>query len=252
MMTLIRAFHAETLKLKRTLALWLVAIAPLAVLLLIVASYWQRRESILSDSARMWEFLAQQTFIFWALLMLPLFITLETALLGGLEHESDHWKQILAQPVSRAAIYLAKQFIALLLIGLSMLALAGFTCLAGVGLQIALPEMIVNCGIPWGDLLRYAGCAFLASWLIISLHTWVGLRWRNFVVAMSVGIVLTVAGVLVINSDFGAYYPWSAPGMAISKLNEGNSPMTQVWVGLIGGPLVMLLGAWDVARRDVL
>ena len=252
MMTLIQAFRAESLKLKRTLALWLVIVAPLAVLLLMVASFWTSRNRFTFDSAQMWEFLLQQTFIIWGLLMMPLFVTLETALLSGLEHEGDHWKQVFAQPVPRLAIYLAKQLMALIIIGLSVLALAAFTGLAGLGLQAAHPDMVLNTPFPWKALLQYAAGAYMAGWLIISLHTWVGLRWKSFVVAMGVGIVMTVAGVLVINSKYGVYYPWAAPGLAISKMNEGNSALPQVLVGLIGGPIVTILGAWDMTRRDVL
>jgi hypothetical protein len=43
----------------------------------------------------------------WATLMMPLFITIETALIAGLEHSENQWKNLLAFPIPRWTIYIA-------------------------------------------------------------------------------------------------------------------------------------------------
>lgn len=48
----------------------------------------------------------------WAVFMMPLLITLETALLNGIEHGDRQWKHICALPIPRHALYLAKFVVA--------------------------------------------------------------------------------------------------------------------------------------------
>ena len=132
--------------------------------------------------------------------MLPLFITLETALIGGLEHSGNNWKHLFAQPVPRSTIYTAKLASGMALIGISQLMLFLYILLSGWLLGILKPEAGLGAAPPAGDILGYAAIAYAASWLLISLHTYVGIRWKNFVVAMSFGIAMTVAGFLILNS----------------------------------------------------
>ena len=131
-----RAVSAETLKLKRTLAVWMVLIAPSVVVGAELRHAARPRCAVLhveADSA--WQALAQNVLLFWALMMLPLFVTLETALLGGVDHNSQQWKHLYALPLPRWAIYAAKSIIALILIGASTLVLWSETMVAGLLLQ---------------------------------------------------------------------------------------------------------------------
>ncbi len=70
--------------------------------------------------------------------------------------------------------------------------------------------------------------------------------------AMGTGIVTTVAGVMVINSDWAKYYPWTLPFMVSVGFVEGEVIGAQLALGIIGGIAVALAGGWDVIRRDVL
>ncbi len=63
--------------------------------------------------------------------------------------------------------------------------------------------------------------AFLASWLIVAFHLWFSIRVPSFVASMAVGIVGTVAAVLVIQSDkYGPYYPWTLAGTSAMNCPE--------------------------------
>lgn len=184
--------------------------------------------------------------------MLPLFITLETALIGGLEHSGNNWKHLFAQPVPRSTIYTAKLASGMALIGISQLMLFLYILLSGWLLGILKPEAGLGAAPPAGDILGYAAIAYAASWLLISLHTYVGIRWKNFVVAMSFGIAMTVAGFLILNSRLANFYPWALPGLILNKIKTGDPYLLQI---LIGGPAALIpavLGAWDFIRRDVL
>ena len=250
-MALIRALRAEQLKMKHTLALWLSVVAPFSIVALNFVMGLHRVE-YMQQVENVWFEAADQTMIFWALLMYPLFITLETALVSGLEHGADHWKHLFALPVPRGAIYAAKQLANMALLGLSMVALVGFTVLLGLTFRLIEPGLGFEAPIPWGEFWKQAGPIYLGSWLIISLHTWVSMRWRNFVVAVGFGIVMTVSGVVVMNSKWATFYPWALPGFAINNLHKGVGSVTEIVFGCLGGVVVALLGGWEFIRRDVL
>ena len=106
-----RAVRAEMLKLKHTLALWMVLIAPLAVAALIVIEMMLTSTSSKPPTrtpTEAWQALGGPMLGLWCMLMLPLFVTLQTALQAGLEHGNRQWKHLLALPVPRGVHYLGK------------------------------------------------------------------------------------------------------------------------------------------------
>jgi hypothetical protein len=254
MTVMVRALKAEVLKVKRTLALWLALLAPLVVVGFILIGDLDRGEEWLGTGLEnAWVEFTQSVDIFWALLMLPLFITLQTALLAGLEHRGEQWKHLYALPVPRWAVVAAKQALAAVLMGLSHLMLICFILLGGWLLWLLRPGLGFHVAIPWGQLLKPVATAYLASWLILAIHTWVALRWRSFVVASAVGIVPTVAGVVTINSEWGSFYPWALAGLIINSLNKGEAlPLLEFLFGSLGGVVAALVGGWEVTRHDVL
>jgi hypothetical protein len=207
---------------------------------------------ILDSASTPWLWFGRQTIIFWSFLMLPLFITLETALIGGLEHSGNNWKHPFVQPVPRSAVYTSKLASGMALIALSQLMLFLYILLSGWLLGLLRPDTGLNTAPPAQVILGYAAIAYVSSWLLISLHTYVGIRWKNFVVAMSFGIVMTVAGFLILNSRLANFYPWALPGLILNKLKTGDPCLLQI---LMGGPAAVIpavLGGWDFIRRDVL
>ncbi len=252
-MAVMRTLRAEWLKMRRTLALWLVPIAPLVIVALQFAIVLEREDYYRQQqNVDAWAQYGEQMVFLWTLLMLPLFITLETALLGGLEHGNHQWKHLFALPIPRSAVYAAKQISAMVVVGLSMVALFAYLVLSGLALQAFTPGLGFEAPVPWVQFLRYVGLAYLASWLTISIHTWVGLRWHSFAVASAVGIVAMVVAVVLFQSDWSQWYPWTMPGVITYSLAEGLKPWAELAVGSLGGVAVAFLGGWDVTRRDVL
>ncbi len=252
-MAILRALHAERLKIKRTLALWLAPLAPLVIIALQMAVVLERHQYYRAQEfADPWIEYGGQTVFLWTVLLLPLFITLETALLANLEHGNRQWKHLFALPLPRGAVYAAKQLSGMAIIGLSMAALYAYTVLSGLALRLLAPGLGFEAPVPWWDFFRYIALAYLASWLILALHTWIGLRWHSFVVASAVGVGAMVVAVVMIQSDWAAWYPWTLPGLVANGLEAGEEILPQLLLGCLGGPAVALLGGWDVVRQDVL
>jgi len=258
-----RALWAETLKARRTLALWLAAIAPAVVIAVQLAMIWDRRAYYRAQGVArgVWFEYGAQTMVLWGLLMLPLFVTLETALVGQWEHASGGWKRLFALAVPRGALYAAKQVAGMLLIGLSLLTLTALLVLTGLSMRLWLPGLGFEAPVPLWAYAQYALAMFVGAWLIIAIQTWVAQRWSSFAVACGVGVAMTVAGVLVIQSDWASFYPWTLPvlvgnGFSVEAMQTLNGftdglPWRELLFGALGGVLVALVGGYDVTRRDV-
>src|SRR5512143_3300985 len=102
---LMRAWSAEVLKTKRTLMLTLAFVAPLSVVFLEFIARMQHGDGLARSTAmNEWLSTAQNISILWGMLVLPLFVTLETGLLGSLEHSNKTWKELYALPIPRWAV----------------------------------------------------------------------------------------------------------------------------------------------------
>ena len=246
-----RALSAETLKLNRTLAVWMVLIAPSVVVALNFVMLLDRGDRVLTEVGTAWQALAQNILLFWALMMLPLFVTLETALLGSVDHSSQQWKHLYALPISRWTIYAAKSIMALVLIGASTLVLWGETIVTGLLLRALKPELAIGWPVPAWDLLQPMLLTFLIAWCIIAVHLFVALRWQSFTFAIGFGIATAVINFMVIQSDkWNKFFPWSWPAHAIVKEGADFLPIALA-LGLAGGVVVGLIGMWIVSRREV-
>jgi len=252
MNALLRALSAEALKLRGTLALWMCVIAPATVaalyMLQMVVMDYDKRPTMPPDEA--WKMYAQAVLALWTILMLPLFVTLEAALLAGLEHANQQWKHLLALPLKRSAHYLAKSLALTGLVALSMLVLCLLIPAGGWLLDVLQPRFGIGGPPPMRFILSHAGIAFGAALLMVALQGWIALRWRSFTIAVASGMTATVVGYLVGQSErFGHWYPWS---MALQTMATEPKHLDFVLVAGIGGGLVVTaLAAWECARRDV-
>ena len=263
MAALIRALSAETLKLKRTLALRLVVVVPLPVALLFFLNYTRSAGAyLIPDWADAWMWLTQNTLIMWSLIMLPLFVALETALLGGLEHNTGGWKHLFALAVPRWAIYSAKLVVGIGLIGLGMLSLFGWIFVAGVVINLFNPGIGFGQPFPFLDIFGLVAAVYFASWFIIAIHTWVAMRWQSFVAAMGFGIVTVFITLIVSQTSYWWLIPWALPGNVENILypwitgEETLQSVRLAWfsigLSLFGCLLVGIFGCKNTVRRDVL
>jgi hypothetical protein len=252
MISILRALNAELLKTKRTLTLALAFLAPLALAFLELAVGFQYGKKMYRPGGDAWMTLINHTTMMWVLLLLPLFVTLEMGLLGALEHNNKTWKQLYALPLPRWSIYISKQITGMGIIGLSMAVLG--LMIVGVGLigRFWLTDLGFDAPIPWGALAQNILLSYLACWLIISIHLWISLRWSSFVLAMGVGIVAPVFGVVVMGSEWVRFDPRTIPGVVSQNLINAEPYVLPLVVGLLGGIVVACLGCWDTIRRDVL
>jgi len=248
--SLLRASWAEGLKLRRSLALWLAMVAPGTIVFLQTVLILHRGAEFVQPHASIWPLLIRQSTSLWSLLMLPLFVALETALMAGLEHSGNNWKHILALPLPRRSIYAAKLVWSAAVIALSHMVLAAAILLAGGLIRTLQPALGSPALLPWSMLWQLSALSFAGSLILIAVHLWIAIRWSNFAVAMGLGVGMTVAGVILINSRLAAYYPWTLPAIMVNSFSKGNSPWVLLTIATSAAALVFVLSMWEFARRD--
>ncbi len=246
-----RALYAEVLKLKGTLALRLTLIAPLVVVALVTLQWLLQRNSPVGKDATpesVWVDYTGAIVGIFTFLMLPLYITLQSALLAQLEHQDRQWKHLLALPLPRSSFYLAKLVVLALLVLLSMLLLA--LALIPLGGQL----LQLRASIPFGGwpdvgaLLQRLGEVYLCTSLLIALQTFIALRWKSFTVAVSIGMSATVMGFIIGQSpEFGPWFPWTMP---MQPLTKHPAPEIVMLVSSIAALMVTVAAAVEFSRRE--
>ena len=255
-MTVFRVLHAELLKMKRTVALKMVVISPAAVVLLVFLVAYQAPYSTLNFNgiANKWTVLARLTLRAWAILMMPLYITLETALVAGLDHSENQWKSLLARPVPRWTLYVAKLVVVMAMTVLSTLALVCGILIDGSVLARVQSAVVFELPVPWAAIFQDGANVMGLAFLALTIQHWVSLRWRSFSVAIGTGIVALVVGFFAVAAgqqadSWAQYFPWALPMLVLAR--QPHDIGAALFISGALGLAVAAAGCLDFCRREV-
>jgi hypothetical protein len=239
--------------LKRTLTVRLAIGAPLAVVLLNFVLYAQRRAGAAGDNALLG--FAQINFTMWTILVLPLYIALVAALMAAVDHQTDGWKQLFVLPISRASVFAAKWIASAGIVLASTIVFAAAISTAAEILRLIRPAFS-SATVPVALIVLRSFQTFAAACLIVSIQTWISLRYRTFIAGLGLGIVavLVLLGG-VARSGLGTVviytYPWALPPTVMARMWETHPDR---WLvaggGIAAGALVAAAGCWNLSRRD--
>ena len=239
----------EVAKLKRTLALWMAVLAPLVIVGLYFLVGIAGPGPLVRRGANSWELLARNTVQLWTLLMLPLFITLETSLLAGLEHTERNWKFLLSLPIPKWTIYIAKLIVAIGLVWVAHAVLVAGTMLSGIVLRKFAPAMNLG-AMPINQIAWPLAKVSVSILLAVTIQHWVSLRWPSFVAAMGFGMCAMVAGFLAVQSTtYGPWMPWSLTLHTL--MPRGTMVVNPMMYSAVAGLIVTIAGAFHFTRHEM-
>jgi len=241
-LSLVNCIVVEFAKLRRSLALLLCVAAPLFVSVLMAVIFNRQGGKDLA-----WSMYLTGNAATWGFFMLPMSVTALTVLIAHMEHGPRFWNHLLALPVPRASVLLAKLVVTLLLCAAMTLALGLLAPLTGLVADAVTPGRSLA-GSP--DVRALAGLLtrmFVSAWFLIALQLWAALRWRSFVPPMVLGIGGTFVAVAATGSDLGPYFPWLIPTNALAR--SGDAATTALIVGVLGGAVCSVLMVVDTQRR---
>lgn len=163
-----------------------------------------------------WGILLSQMVYIHAMIFLPLLTGVFSAFVCRYEHGDGGWKQLLALPMTRTHLYLAKFMVVLLLLVVTQLIFFGGVFAAGQihGLEQA---------FPWEMMLRSGLGGLVAVLPLIALQLTVSIAWSSFAAPMALNFVFTLPNIMIVNSaDYGPWYPWAQPMLAMMPYMENN------------------------------
>jgi hypothetical protein len=249
-MTLVRALHSEVLKMKGTIALKMVILAPALVFLLMLVAFSQAPRS----PHDLWLILEQSTLDMWALLAMPLYITLQTALVAGLDHTDNQWKSLLARPVPRWTLYVAKLVVVMAMAAASAMVLLCGIFMDGAILRRVRPGLHFGFPAPWGEMFAEAAQVAMLAFLALTIQHWVSLRWRSFSVAVGIGIAATILGGFAFGTSqqfvgWLRYFPWALPMLPLGR--QAHPVGMAILISTAAGLVVVACGCFGFCRREV-
>lgn len=255
-MTLWRVIRAERLKLKGTFAPKMALFAPMTIVLLVLLLCSQAPYSTLRrmGAANDWTALARVNFLLWGLLMLPLYITLQSALVSGLDHAENQWKAVLARPIPRWTVYIAKLIVVSALLLFSTLELLAGIFVSGLVMSRLQSEVTFAAPVPMTLILREGLLMSGLGFLSLSIQHWISLRWRSFAVSVGTGILAMVTGYVMYaasqpNGFWTQYFPWALPMLVMARWPV--EEMQVLALSVVLGCGVSAMGCAEFSRRDI-
>lgn len=244
MSVFLQIIQAQALKLRRTHVLWLAVGAPLAccvIFALLVLAFNPDGEWLTNTAVAI---------NFWGILLLPLYVTLLTALINGVDHQARALKHLYALPLPRWATYAANLGSAAVLVAFSSLLLAGGLLLdihllnaAGYGSGEAL-------SLPVEAVFEWSAKAFGGILFALVIQHGLSFQWDSFTWPVGIGIGATIFATQVSQSAYWAALPWGYSVVATSASDLVVRDWA-LWAGVAGATVAALALGWLASRRDV-
>lgn len=236
------ALAVEAYKLRRSLALWLAAIAPLLI------ATFAFFNLLRLEKAAPWTMTLQSCAAIWAFFMLPMSVTALTALVAQTEHGPRAWDHLRALPLPRWHLYAAKAACVLGVVAAMSLLLAALSVLAVQAAGLLKPAVAATGTPDFAGYLLLLGRIFLAAWLLVAVQLWIALRYASFVPALAVGIGGTFFAVVATSAKIGVVLPWQIPVNQLAS--DPARAQLALALGFVGGCLAFAAMLWRMDRRE--
>ena len=252
-MNLVISLRSEILKTKRTAAFYFTlagaAVVPLIFLINALTYGLPNEEKSSRDPINAIFNLASEM---TGIGILPLFVVLICALLPQAEFKNNTWKQVFASPQTKAQIFIAKFVNVHLLILLFFVANYLFMWIVITAIHFIIPGLHIlqqpfNGYTVWESISR----SYVSVLSICAIQFWMGLRFKNFIVPIAIGLVLWLTGTVMAlehQSSWSPYFPYSFQACSFSSVFKPQ--LNQVlWTSAGYAVVILLAGFIDFKRR---
>ena len=187
-----------------------------------------------------------------SLAIFPLFLVLICTLLPQIEHKNNTWKQVLTSPQTKANVFTAKFLNVHLLILVFLIANHLFMWIVAIGAHLAIPQLnILHQPLNGKTILINTANLYVAVLAICAIQFWIGLRIKNFIVPIAVGIAMWLTGTILsleYHSSLANYFPYSFQLFPMSPQYKPDLAQV-VWTSAGYAAVILLLGFLDFRRR---
>jgi hypothetical protein len=149
-------------------------------------------------------------------------------------------------------IFLARFLNILLLMAFFLVANHLFMWLVIIAIHFILPDLnllhrSLNLDAVFTDMVHF----YLTTLAIAALQFWIGLRFRNFIVPVAIGLTLWLTGTVLTleyHSNLSPYFPYSFPAINFSSLFRSQLN-TVIWTSMAYAAFLLATGFVDFKRR---
>jgi hypothetical protein len=251
-MNLLISLRSELFKTKRTVALYLTlaaaAFGPFMSMLDLVFDGVDddHKKDILNE-------MFTTRFMMTGAVILPWFIILICTLLPQIEYKNNTWKQVLASPQPKANVFLAKFINVQLLIFLFLVTNQLLMFVDAVILHFTEPSLnVLNQPLDVSAMIATLINGYVSLLAICAIQFWLGLRFKNFIVPIAIGIALWFIGSILVmqtKSAFIDYFPYSYHMYGKFKEFKPEQSTFILWTSLVYAIVFLIIGLLDFRRR---
>lgn len=211
-LTFVYSLQSEWLKRKRSLASWLVITGSffMPAILTLVQVLRPAKLPAKYVAPDFWELHFKNLWESMNIMLLPMGIILAISLIAQLEYKNNTWKQLHATPQSLTTIFFAK-FVVILLMQVQLFILFNI----GIYLSALIPSLVLDQvpyppqAFPFRHFMVQSGYYFIDSLPIVAIQYLLALHFKNFLVSVGVGLILLVAGIVMISWEYSFVYPFT-------------------------------------------
>lgn len=249
-----RGISAELYKYRRTFVLWLLILAPAFVPVINFIILFKKGDEIIQEGQNAWEVLLGNT-IQPGNFLFPFFVMVIALFVNTIEHNSNTWKLIYTQPISRLATFLSKMKVFIAMVLFSLMLFASFSLLVGYLLNITSPELGFDQAFDKSLIFQACFKIFLASLGYASLQFALSQKSKNIMLSLGIGIGGVISIMILMNGwKYADYHPYGYHIFSLRDLGEDFniwSNMTTVYRSLIVALVVFALSGWDMVRKRI-
>ena len=220
MINWINLFIAEALKQKRSLSGLVVALGPFLMFIfnfmIGLSGYYGTEE----NGTGIMDTILNNSLNLWALIMLPMLLSLLAALNANVEFRNNQWKHIYALPTPIWKVMTIKWGIN---VGLSAIAhlLHMALILAAGFILVTINGHSFSGAVNYIYLCQHIFLIFLGSIMVVTLQTILALIFDNFLLVMALGTGLMISNYFIAQSKYGYLSPWAHP-ILLNKLTNSD------------------------------
>ena len=228
-MSLLISTKAELIKTKRSASFWLSLIGSMVIPFIFFLVYiLEPAKNYAKFQAKPWELHFTQGWQAFAAFLLPMFVILICSLIPQIEFKNNTWKQVFATPQSTGNVFFSKYLSIIIMILFLFLMFNLFMLLSGVVADLMFSKYaFLDKPVDWAGLLKLNFKTFIALLAIISIQYWLGLRFKNFIVPIGIGLALLVTAMILAPWQHVDKVPYAFPFQTFfTSMGEDRTELT--------------------------
>jgi hypothetical protein len=248
MKTILTLIQGEFLKIKGTLIIWALVLAPILYGIIILQIFIEAGDKLLVPNQDPWIELNQR---FWPALLtlfVPIFSALIISISYYLDSKNDMWKIYYTLPIAKQKTYIAKSLFTLLVIAILFLLVTATMPIIAAFLNSTtkLPKFEGFLSYCSQSILPVMFKALGGTVCLWAIQNWISFRFDNFLVSTGVALVGTVVVLIGLQGWPGIiHFPYAYPFLAISEKPIYDSLIPIYWKSIGYGLLIFLASCID-------